>query len=187
MEFLISNLRDRPHFRTEVADRIWRAWWRDKGTALDHIAGRVEENLRSPGIPFALVAHRDDEFLGTASVISDDMEERPQYAPWVAAGGWMLTIGGMAWDRRWSPLPPTPRSLFSLAAYSSARRRRIPAFTSVPAGNGWRRMSRASTCFPCRARREAGRKLNRSATPHQPWRRADRPVPSSLRRPQARR
>jgi len=85
MEFLISNLRDRPHFRTEVADRIWRAWWRDKGTALDHIAGRVEENLRSPGIPFALVAHRDDEFLGTASVISDDMEERPQYAPWVAA------------------------------------------------------------------------------------------------------
>jgi len=187
MEFLISNLRDRPHFRTEVADRIWRAWWRDKGTALDHIAGRVEENLRSPGIPFALVAHRDDEFLGTASVISDDMEERPQYAPWVAAV-WVDA------DHRRYGVGPALVAAAADAAFalqfsrnSSARRRRIPAFTSVPAGNGWRRMSRASTCFPCRARREAGRKLNRSATPHQPWRRADRPVPSSLRRPQARR
>ena len=36
-------------------------------------------------IPFALVAHRNSAFIGTASVIAADLEERPQYSPWVAA------------------------------------------------------------------------------------------------------
>ncbi len=36
-------------------------------------------------IPFALVAHRGDTFLGTSSVIAADLEDRPQYSPWVAA------------------------------------------------------------------------------------------------------
>ena len=36
-------------------------------------------------IPFALVAHDGERFLGTASVISSDLAERPQLTPWVAA------------------------------------------------------------------------------------------------------
>jgi GNAT superfamily N-acetyltransferase len=36
-------------------------------------------------IPFALVAHDGDAFLGTASVIASDLAERPQLTPWVAA------------------------------------------------------------------------------------------------------
>lgn len=40
----------------------------------------------SPGaIPFALVAHDGDTFLGTASVIKSDLEDLPDYTPWVAA------------------------------------------------------------------------------------------------------
>jgi GNAT superfamily N-acetyltransferase len=38
-------------------------------------------------IPFALVAHDGERFLGTASVIASDREERPQLTPWVAAVG----------------------------------------------------------------------------------------------------
>lgn len=83
--FLISDLRARPEFCCTVADRIWNAWWRDEGCALDDILLRVKENFVSETIPFALVAHADDRFLGTASVIASDMEERPHYTPWVAA------------------------------------------------------------------------------------------------------
>jgi predicted N-acetyltransferase YhbS len=31
-----------------------------------------------------VVAHDRDQFLGTASVILSDVEERPEYTPWVA-------------------------------------------------------------------------------------------------------
>ena len=36
-------------------------------------------------LPMALVAHDDHNYLGSAFLIHSDMEERPQYSPWVAA------------------------------------------------------------------------------------------------------
>jgi predicted N-acetyltransferase YhbS len=83
--FAISDLRTRPELSKEVADRVWRAWWKDKGYPLDYIVGRVSENLNAEAIPFAMVAHDGDQFLGTASVIPSDLEERPEYTPWIAA------------------------------------------------------------------------------------------------------
>ena len=68
-----------------VADRIWQAWWKPRGFVLDDIAARLRENLASAGLPIALVAHRGDEFLGTASLIASDLDERPHLTPWVAA------------------------------------------------------------------------------------------------------
>jgi N-acetylglutamate synthase-like GNAT family acetyltransferase len=41
--------------------------------------------LNSASIPFTLVAHEGPQFAGNALVIVSDMEERPQYTPWVAA------------------------------------------------------------------------------------------------------
>jgi GNAT superfamily N-acetyltransferase len=81
----ISDLRQCPAFFDAVADRIWRAWWKADGHTLGYIAGRLHENLEDTPIPFALVAHDGDTFLGMASVISSDLEERPQWTPWVAA------------------------------------------------------------------------------------------------------
>lgn len=81
----LSDLNHRPDFRATVADRVWRAWWADKGVALDHIDALVADNLNEDGFPFAIVAHAGDTFLATASVIASDMEERPNYSPWVAA------------------------------------------------------------------------------------------------------
>jgi GNAT superfamily N-acetyltransferase len=83
--FTISDLRQRPEFFDVVADRIWQAWWKADGHPLAAIATRLKENLDAAPIPFALVAHREAEFLGTASVIESDLAERPQYSPWVAA------------------------------------------------------------------------------------------------------
>ena len=81
----ISDLRQRPEFRGAVADRIWRAWWKDRGTPLAALGAWVEESLSASRMPFALVAHQGDEFVGTTSVIASDLDERPQYSPWVAA------------------------------------------------------------------------------------------------------
>jgi predicted N-acetyltransferase YhbS len=81
----ISNLIDRPDFVGDVADRIWRAWWQPHGVPLAYIAERLKENLAGHAIPRAFVAHDGETFAGTASVIASDLDERPQYAPWVAA------------------------------------------------------------------------------------------------------
>ena len=85
MNITISDLRQQPAFFDAVADRIWRAWWKERGFPADTIAGRLRENMSASPIPFALVAHRDETFIGTASVITSDIEERPQYSPWIAA------------------------------------------------------------------------------------------------------
>jgi N-acetylglutamate synthase-like GNAT family acetyltransferase len=85
MTFTISDLRLQPAFFDAVADRIWRGWWKDRGFPADYIIGRLHENMDPSPIPFALVAHRGDVFLGTSSVIAADIEDRPQYSPWVAA------------------------------------------------------------------------------------------------------
>ncbi len=85
LSFTISDLRQCPEFFDIVADRIWQAWWRADGHPLDYISGRLRENMNATSIPFALVAHDGETFLGTASVIASDLAERPQFTPWVAA------------------------------------------------------------------------------------------------------
>jgi len=83
--FAVSDLRQRPEFFDAVADRIWQEWWKPHGRPLDHISDRLRENMNAEPIPLALVAHDGDRFLGTASVIASDLDERPQFSPWVAA------------------------------------------------------------------------------------------------------
>jgi GNAT superfamily N-acetyltransferase len=85
LAFTISDLRQRPEFFDSVADRIWRAWWEPNGYPLATIRRRLEENLQDTPIPLALVAHDGSSFLGTASVIASDLDERPDLTPWVAA------------------------------------------------------------------------------------------------------
>jgi GNAT superfamily N-acetyltransferase len=83
--YSISDLRQQPKFFEPVADRIWRAWWEPNGYPLAYITGRLEENMQDTPIPLALVAHDGSTFLGTASVIASDLDERPELTPWVAA------------------------------------------------------------------------------------------------------
>jgi GNAT superfamily N-acetyltransferase len=85
LPYAISDLRQQPKFFEPVADRIWQAWWEPNGHPLAYIKGRLEENLQDTPIPMALVAHHSGTFLGTASVIASDLDERPKLTPWVAA------------------------------------------------------------------------------------------------------
>ena len=86
MEFTVSNLCDRPEFFDPVADRMWRAWWQPKGHSFSQVSVSLRTMLkdRKP-IPFGLVAHKNDLFLGSTLGIASDLEERPDYTPWVAA------------------------------------------------------------------------------------------------------
>ncbi|MBJ6125525.1 GNAT family N-acetyltransferase [Microvirga splendida] len=81
----ISDLRNRPDFAEPVADRVWRAFWKDKGHPLSLLTGLVQESLGEGPVPSCFVAHDGDIFLGTASLIACDEETRPQYTPWIAA------------------------------------------------------------------------------------------------------
>lgn len=81
----IGTISEKPHFVPLVAERIWSAWWRDDGYPLAAIAERLAESLAADAVPTTLVASRGGDFLGTASLIESDMEERPQYSPWLAA------------------------------------------------------------------------------------------------------
>ena len=83
--YSVVDLRKYPDFASIVADRVWRAWWEPKGFTLAFIEDLVRQNLNDEPIPFALVAHDEGEFFGTASVIVSDLSARPQYMPWVAA------------------------------------------------------------------------------------------------------
>jgi GNAT superfamily N-acetyltransferase len=85
MPFTISDLRRQPQFFDTVADRIWQAWWQPNGFPREHIVTGLTANMADTPIPFALVAHEGERFLGTSSVIASDLEERPQLTPWVAA------------------------------------------------------------------------------------------------------
>ena len=81
----ISDLRHKPEFFDTVADRIWRVWWKERGHSLESIANRLRETLDARPIPFALAAHHGTTYAGSALVIASDMEECPQYSPWIAA------------------------------------------------------------------------------------------------------
>lgn len=80
----VVDLRERPEFASIIAERVWRAWWEPRGHALAFVDNLVQQHLDDEPIPLALVAHDGGTFLGTASVIASDLDERPQYTPWVA-------------------------------------------------------------------------------------------------------
>ncbi|MCO6049567.1 GNAT family N-acetyltransferase [Mesorhizobium sp. RP14(2022)] len=85
MPFEIVTLRERPEFVSVVRDRLWHAWWQDEGETLDALDAAISECLDADAIPTTFVAVAGNAFLGTVSLIFNDMAERPQYSPWVAA------------------------------------------------------------------------------------------------------
>lgn len=83
----ILDLRDAPSFADIVADRVWRAWWKDEGVPLAALKARLSESLgpSRAAIPTSFVACQGMEFLGTVALIASDVDERPGLTPWVAA------------------------------------------------------------------------------------------------------
>lgn len=83
--FRISDFREHQHYGSTIADRVWNAWWRNAGHPASDVERHLIEMADDRPLPMALVAHNDHGYLGSAFLIHSDMEERPQYSPWVAA------------------------------------------------------------------------------------------------------
>ena len=83
--FQISDFREHQRYGSTIADSVWNAWWKNAGRALSDVERHLTEMADDRPLPMALVAHDDDGYLGSAFLIHSDMEERPQYSPWVAA------------------------------------------------------------------------------------------------------
>ncbi|MEI2301014.1 GNAT family N-acetyltransferase [Ensifer sp. MJa1] len=81
----ISNLKTFPHWADTIADRAWHAWWTESDVSLAQYRAHIDPMIDGNGVPFALVAHSDGIYLGSVFVIENDLDERPQYAPWIAA------------------------------------------------------------------------------------------------------
>ena len=82
---LVSHLRSVPQFRPLVMQRIFDAWATIDGFSWDDLDREMDRVLVAEGIPFTLVAHEGDRFLGTVSVIDDDLPVRPAIWPWLAS------------------------------------------------------------------------------------------------------
>lgn len=85
MSFAISTLQEHPQFAGIIADRCWHAWWQDSEISLAEYRGWVKECITSKGIPSCFVAHDGETYLGSASLIADDLSSRLHYTPWIAA------------------------------------------------------------------------------------------------------
>ena len=83
--FLISSLRDHPRFRTDVSDRIWRAFWEPYDSSRADLDAALDEVVAAQGFPFTLVAHWGDQFAGTVTAIQSDISARPHLGPCIAA------------------------------------------------------------------------------------------------------
>jgi predicted N-acetyltransferase YhbS len=85
MRFSISNLRARPEFFPTVANRVWDFTWKAKGVPLADVEAGLGELISNDTFPFAMVAHDGERYVGSALAIVSDVDERPEYTPWVAA------------------------------------------------------------------------------------------------------
>jgi GNAT superfamily N-acetyltransferase len=81
----ISNLAHVRQFADTVAERGWHAWWQNSGSSLQDYRAGLEPMLRGDALPRALVAHCGDTYLGSALLIENDLEARPNLSPWIAA------------------------------------------------------------------------------------------------------
>ncbi len=83
--FTISDLSAKSQFLEIAANCVWQEWWHAKGVSQAHILNRTRESLDNASVPSTFIAHEGEEFLGSVALISNDLDSRPQYTPWVAA------------------------------------------------------------------------------------------------------
>lgn len=81
----IDNLRNVPNFAHTIADRVWHEWWKNTDVTYLKFQSGIKPMTINIGIPMALVAHQDEQYVGSVLLIENDMDARPQYSPWIAA------------------------------------------------------------------------------------------------------
>jgi predicted N-acetyltransferase YhbS len=81
----IEYLANRPEFLPTLAQWQHREWgYLRPGDSLESRMARLREQCERDRIPLTVVAHDNDEVLGSASLVEHDMDTRMELSPWLA-------------------------------------------------------------------------------------------------------
>ncbi len=83
-EIMIVSMRERPDLAPLVAQWLWDAFWRDDGYSAEETLAAVLEAVTDRPMPRCFVLLANGAAVGTASLVADDMAERPELTPWLA-------------------------------------------------------------------------------------------------------
>lgn len=81
----VTTLAARPDLLPVVAGWIWREWWRRRGHSLEQTHSAFAPRRVEFGPPQTFVLLVDGTPVGTATLAAQDLEERPDLSPWLAA------------------------------------------------------------------------------------------------------
>lgn len=82
----ISYLADAPEHLPVMARWLHDEWDHMYPNAtLETRTKRLEAQLNRDAVPLAVVAHRGNETIGSASLIASDMDTHPELTPWLAS------------------------------------------------------------------------------------------------------
>ena len=82
----IRHLPADPNVVGLVAGWLFREWGHlSPGASYQRSVERLIQRTGSAEVPVTLVAFEGDQAIGTASLVADDMETRPQFTPWLAS------------------------------------------------------------------------------------------------------
>jgi GNAT superfamily N-acetyltransferase len=75
----------RPDLIDLIARWIWMQWGNRKGRPLDGIAARMRTRVAAVGPEQIFILLEDGAAVATASLVRDDLDERPDLTPWLAS------------------------------------------------------------------------------------------------------
>ncbi|RCW79280.1 acetyltransferase (GNAT) family protein [Halanaerobium sp. DL-01] len=80
----IEYLADRENDISKVVDWLYEQWGHNYEYGIDVWEKRVNNRLNKEKIPTTFIAIVDDEAVGTASIVENDMNTRKDLSPWLA-------------------------------------------------------------------------------------------------------
>lgn len=84
MKISIVSTSQRPDLVPVVARWLWDLFWRRDGYSLEDTLSAVRESVPVRPMPRTFVLLADDVPIGTASLVAQDLDERPDLTPWLA-------------------------------------------------------------------------------------------------------
>jgi GNAT superfamily N-acetyltransferase len=81
----IVSTSDRPDLVPVVARWLWGAFWHDSGKPFEQLLDAVRKSSEAASVmPRTFILLADGEPVGTASLVAQDLDERPDLTPWLA-------------------------------------------------------------------------------------------------------
>jgi GNAT superfamily N-acetyltransferase len=81
----VTTIAERPDLVPVVAGWLWAEFWRNDGLTPEMARQRVEEFAQAETSPRIFVVLEEEKPVGSASLVAQDLDERPDLTPWLAA------------------------------------------------------------------------------------------------------